>query len=478
MSTKGTGSLTSRAKKLFGNSSSFEVQSKNNDTVIYCKTCVTHFKIDAVHLKTQYQSHLNSAKHKKATDKNLLQPSLSSAVAEASASGSNVDTFSVKLAKAFLESGIPIFKLQHPSIKKFFQEECKEVLPSVNTFYNKVDLIFESTLKKTKEYIGEHPIYFIVDETTDVRKRCVLNILVGKIDGSFSKPVLLNTFFLETANNTTVQQAVNKACMTLYGADIPYHKVWFLISDQAPYMMKAGKGLKEMFPNLKHISCIIHGLNRLCEFIKEKHDNVNKLIASMKAVLVKSNNRRQIFREICALPLPPDVIEIRWNSWLNAAFYYAKNISAIRPFVDALKDKKSKAVTKLQNAIADRNIDKSLYEVHKYEFLTAAITRLEKRGLTVPEQMAILNSVKDNLRGEDLKKLERVLEKNPDWNFFEKMPADQKIKCEYIPMVSVDVERSFSMYKSILSDRRHNLTESNVAKLNFIQYNNFVDDQN
>lgn len=111
-----------------------------------------------------------------------------------------------------------------------------------------------------------------------------------------------------------MQQAVNQACVTLYGVDIPYDKDWFLISDQASYMLKSGKGLKQLFPNLKHVTCLIHGLNRVCEFIKDNYDNVNKLIASMKATLVKSNHRRQIFREICNLPLPPDVIEIRWNS--------------------------------------------------------------------------------------------------------------------------------------------------------------------
>lgn len=238
----------------------------------------------------------------------------------------------------------------------------------MNTFYNQVDVIYQSTLTKIKNYIGDHPIYFIVDETTDVCKRCVMNVLVEKIDGTFSKPVLLSTVFVETANNTTVQQTVNRACVTLYGPDIPYEKVWFLISDQAPYMMKAGTGLKQLFPNLKHVSCLIHGLNRVCEFIKDKFDEVNKLIACMKAVLVKSNGRRQLFREICKLTLPPDVIEIRWNSRLNAAFYYEKNMSAIRPFVAALNDKKfkkSKLIIKLKKAIAQAYLDTALFEVNK-----------------------------------------------------------------------------------------------------------------
>lgn len=184
----------------------------------------------------------------------------------------------------------------------------------------------------------------------------------------------------------------------------------------------------------------------------------------MKATLVKSNHRRQIFREICKLPLPPDVIEIHWNSWLNAAFYYAENFTAIKTFATSLSSKNSKAVTKLKKAIAKRSINTSLYEVHKFKFLAEAIKELEKHGLSVPQQMAILTSVQSKLSGEYAKKLERVLQKNPDVNFFENMSADQKIKCDYVPMVSIYVEQSFSIYKYILSDRRRSLTDANVSK--------------
>lgn len=84
----------------------------------------------------------------------------------------------------------------------------------------------------------EHPIYFIADESTDACGRSVLNILVGKLDGFPSNPMLLNTIFLEKTNNTTVQQGVHKACATSYGADIPFEKVWLFLTDQAKYMLK------------------------------------------------------------------------------------------------------------------------------------------------------------------------------------------------------------------------------------------------
>lgn len=466
-----------RAKQLIEGKKCFELKTKEDAVKIFCKLCLKGFKIDAIHLKTQFESHLKSEKHKKSTEKNILQPSISGAISSAKENISRTDSYSTKLVTAFIEAGIPIYKLRHPSIKKFFLDEHKEALPCVNTFYSKIECIHRVTLEQIRNEIGDNPIFFIVDETTDKLKRYVLNILVGKIDGTFSKARLLCSIFLEKTNNTTVQQGVIKACGLLYGSEIPFEKVWFLISDQARYMLLAGKGLKSTFPNIRHITCLIHALNRVCEFIKGENDLVNKLIAAMKAALSKSHTRRQLYSEICGIPFPPDVIEIRWNTWLEAAFYYATHFSKIELFIHALEND-SKAVENLKKCMEEsEELQEKLFDIHKYKFLTQAIIRLQKTGLTVPEQLLILSSVENKLRGAVLLKLKSSLSKNPDVDFFEKLPVDQKIICNYVPMTSADVERSFSIYRYILSERRHRLTESNLSMLNVIQFNNFISDE-
>jgi hypothetical protein len=42
--------------------------------------------------------------------------------------------------------------------------------------------------------------------------------------------------------------------------------------------------------------------------------------------------------------------------------------------------------------------------------------------------------------------------------------SDIIVKLKYAPITSVDVERSFSAYKNILSDRRHNLTMASIEQ--------------
>jgi len=43
--------------------------------------------------------------------------------------------------------------------------------------------------------IGTSDIYVMVDETTDVMRRQVFNILIGKLNGEITKPYLISTQF-------------------------------------------------------------------------------------------------------------------------------------------------------------------------------------------------------------------------------------------------------------------------------------------
>ena len=45
----------------------------------------------------------------------------------------------------------------------------------------------------------------------------------------------------------------------------------------------------------------------------------------------------------------------------------------------------------------------------------------------------------------------------------------------WMPVASVDVERSFSQYKHLLNDRRENLTEENTKRLVMLYYNGDIE---
>ena len=102
-----------------------------------------------------------------------------------------------------------------------------------------------------------------MDETKDVLQRCVLNFLVGMLDGKEKKSILVLTKFLEKTNNTTVQQGILDALNILYPKGIQYEELCLIVTDRAKYMLLVIKNLKKMFPNLHHFTCICHAIHNL-----------------------------------------------------------------------------------------------------------------------------------------------------------------------------------------------------------------------
>ena len=87
----------------------------------------------------------------------------------------------------------------------------------------------------------------------------------------------------------------------------------------------------------------------------------------------------------------------------------------------------------------------------------------------------IVTSISDQIEGFAKDKLEASLAKNPDVVLFATTTdLEFRVKTKFAPLVSVDVERSFSQYKEILSSRRQNLIFKNIEMLNVVKYNAFL----
>lgn len=119
--------------------------------------------------------------------------------------------------------------------------------------------------------------------------------------------------------------------------------------------------------------------------------------------------------------------------------------------------------------------------------LVESLQQLESNKLSLVESMSIFRKVLLSLKStpgpigkKAFEKLTKSLDKNPGYSVVEKiasvlegqrteLPEAIKIcdvsKYKFIPVTSCNVERSFSMYKMILTDRRHRLTEDNLEKL-------------
>lgn len=193
----------------------------------------------------------------------------------------------------------------------------------------------------------------------DPLNRSVVNVLVAPLDGTYHKPRLVDVQFVKETNHKTISQAFEAAIKILF--PVPdYKKLIVVTTDQAGYMIKAFKNLREtLYDNLYHVTCLAHSLHRVAEVVRTQHPLVNSFVSNMKKVLKKSPRRRSIYyTETKLTELPPNPITTRWGSFIKAADFYAKNFSKMKTFIDQLKYKESAAVQSLKDLIKKPDLPK------------------------------------------------------------------------------------------------------------------------
>ena len=456
--------------------------SKSEDNKLWCGLCAVHLEVsikgkwDSKHGSATVKNHCEGKNHQEFLKANKPKASsIKDAFEKASKGFESDQDFSKFLTKRMICCNIPLSKADLTAFKEIFARFNQKV-PHSTTLRNNTNDVYIAIIHKIREAIGESKIYFIV-ETTDRNGRKVCNVLVGKLNGQYSKPMLLNVAFLSQVNNETIGQTILDSCILLWNGKIYYDKLILIISDQASYMLLAVKNLKNHFSNLNHITCLSHALHRVCEKIRSDNEDVNKLISKVKSILLKSKERQIQFVQSTGCSLPPQVILTRWGSWISAAFYYHENFDKIRMFIENLRGK-SNAILSAKEVMQNIDIQNHLMEIKKYEFIPLAIEKLEKQGLKAQEQIDIVEDVKSKLSGNPLNKLLSSLAKNPDYNSFRNSNKsfEHQFITMYAPYVSVDVERSFSMYRDILTDKRTNLSDDNIEKYNIVYYNSFLNE--
>ena len=329
-----------------------------------------------------------------------------------------------------------------------------------------------------------------VDEATDACGRAAANVLVGKLSTEKAfKPHLVATKFLDKTNADTVARLTND---TLRELSLKPEDVKLFVTDGAAYMLLAGKNLKPFFPCMLHVSCLAHAINRICEVIRESFDSVNDLIATCKRIFCKAPLRVALWKQMHPnLPLPPEPILTRWATWLEAALYYATHLSAVREIVSGLDPDDAASIQRGQEILKRKTLEQDLAFLRAhFSFLPAKLKLFETSCESLSNTLQLLESVKSHLQAvpgeigtKVQRKFEQVTKKNPDLGVLQnvnkilqgqsippsELPEDLGSESipyyKFAPLVSVEVERTFSSYKEVLSDRRHSLTTENINKI-------------
>ena len=170
-----------------------------------------------------------------------------------------------------------------------------------------------TVLKRIRNGVHDEQIFFIVDESA-VSGTQYLNILVVSLETLH----ISNCQPLKCAPNShIIAQAVDDAVRNL---EINRSFFCLLLSDAAKYMIAARLTLKSLYPKLFHVTCVALLLHNCAMKIKSHFEDVDQLIAKLKAVTIKNITRQA---KLCYW-LPTSACSCKMGKM--AVLYYAKNL--------------------------------------------------------------------------------------------------------------------------------------------------------
>ena len=136
----------------------------------------------------------------------------------------------------------------------------------------------------------------------------ISNTLVGDIEKPETTYLLHCKILDASPNQQTVIHAVDDAIRTLQTKRDDFV---LLLTDAARYMTAAGRVVKQTYTRLFHITCVAHALHNAAEQIRANYDDVDRLIAAVKASVVKNKDGSAKFS---AIKSPPQPVVTRWGS--------------------------------------------------------------------------------------------------------------------------------------------------------------------
>lgn len=173
----------------------------HQNDIALCEFCPSYnYKYNPSDGKSKVLQHIRTKTHQRMLDnyesgsssKPRKQAKVSIMFEEGKKKKTDQQQFNQDLTKFMIQCDIPFHKMKNKAFINFINKHTNFECPDEsNIRKNYVDELHEDTIKKIRDTIGDDDIYMIVDETTDACKRYVCNVMVGKMNGEYSKAMLL-----------------------------------------------------------------------------------------------------------------------------------------------------------------------------------------------------------------------------------------------------------------------------------------------
>ena len=446
------------------------------DGVLNCTFCRKMFNCSYDNITSNVRSHVLSHRH-------VACRGRAEGRVDGGTTGYPIATpteFARSVASAFILAGVPLHALTSPSLRGFIESVSGKSMPGITKIRDQVHTLALEDISRVRQELAHKPLFASFDEATTSDGRAVLHFIFGPLDDSPAPGRLIHSCFpAGSVDARCIASGFVEAFAMLYPELIskPYHHVKLITTDRGRAMISAVALLKSLHlsEDVVHIFCLCHGYSNVVKAITEDNKPVTKLLRALEKSLANSHRRIELYRDKTgSLPLPPRTVETRWGSWLTASAFVCDNFDRIVAYADALPSELHLS-RKLRRAFAVEGIRDRLIHIRTFAPLADAIKQTEKRNITSAELLLI----HENMR--TLVQADRIAARSFDGVFGQNIGLMEfrdhylgSVGFRYAPLSSAEVERSFSIVNLVLTSRRRNLTDSNVAEMTKLMFNKSV----
>ena len=303
-------------------------------------------------------------------------------------------------------------------------------------------------------------------DEAEIAKQKFISVLVGSLDAP-NQTFLVDCHPLDSGSNVNSSIILHTVDDILRQLEIKREKFSLFLTDAARYRSLAGKTLKELYSSLMHVTCIVHLLHNCAMRVRAHFKNIDEIIATIKAAIIKNKDRKKDFHD-AGLPSPPDPVITRWVTWLKAVLYYSENLPDVRTIVNNWTNA-GLLVSRAKGAINVEDLLPDLVKINQYRTLAANVEFLEGSACTITEEYGLLknmqfdddpcaikNYITKRLSNSDLETIINCINSTID-------PSSYALLQKAQP-TSAAVERSFSMLNKLLRKDR-NFDVKNVKNI-------------
>ena len=226
-------------------------------------------------------------------------------------------------------------------------------------------------------------------DEAEVAKQKYISVFVGSLDAP-NQTFLVNCHLLDSGCNVNSSIILHTVDDILQQFEIKRENFSLFLTDAARYMSSARKTLKESYPSLMRVTCVVHLLRNCAMGVRAHFRNIDEVIAMIKAATIKNKDRKKDFYD-AGLPSPDPVIT-RWATWLRAALYYSENLPAVRTIVNNWTSA-GLLVSRAKDAINVEGLVSDLVKINQYRTLAANVEFLEGSACTITKAYGLLKNM-------------------------------------------------------------------------------------